>query len=273
MKTKLAAQRGALIVFEGIDGSGKSTQIKKMKKYVEDRLYRKVLVVRWKSSRLVGEYLNNLRKLDEQPSPLALSLIVAADLSENVVKKILPALAQGKVVLCDRYSFTGIVRDSVVNHCQLSWLEDLYSFVPKPDKVLYFKVNAPTSIQRVDSRLERGLSKLLQVLRKKYKNLSHKKVQSLLADLKGSMSEGSMAGSMEDTLHALKRGELLFQVNGDPLTEEVARKQREELISALIHAYDRIGKASKFVPIDAMKSVKVVSWLVQSELDSLLKKS
>lgn len=272
MKNQIIAPKGALIVFEGIDGSGKSTQIKKMKKYLKNDLNRKVKVIRWKSSHLVGDYLNKLSDLDEQPSALALSIIIAADLSENIAKKVLPALARGYVVLCDRYSFTGIVRDSVVNNFDVAWLNDLYSFVPKPDKVFYFRVNTATSIDRVDYRLKKGMSKLVEKMHKKYGNVSHKKVQSLLNELKGTTTDGSMAGSMEDTLRSLKKGERIFQVNGDPLTEEVAKQQREDLITKLLQTYDRMSKDLKFTVVDAMQSVKNVSAELEDALSQFLAK-
>ncbi len=270
MKSKSLGHKGCLIVFEGIDGSGKTTQIKHIKKYIKQELHRRVEVVQWKSSSIVGKYLQKMSELEEQPSALALSLIVAADLSENVAKKILPALAQGKVVLCDRYSYTGIVRDAIVNGFDSAWLQDIYSFVPKPDKVFYFRVNAQTSIGRVDARLKHGLQKMVKQIRKKYGAVSDSKLQALLVKLQNNASEGSMAGSMEDTLRALRKGERLFQVNGDPLTEEIALKQREELIEHLLYAYTKIAKHEQFAVINAMQSEKAVTADLVTALDDFL---
>ncbi|MBI4836648.1 MAG: dTMP kinase [Candidatus Abawacabacteria bacterium] len=268
--TNKMTTKGKLIVFEGIDGSGKSTQIKKVKKYIEKEYGRKVVVSSWKSSPLVGDYLKHVEELDEQPTPLAMSIIIAADLSERVAKVILPALAAGKVVLCDRYSYTGIIRDLVVNGLDEAWLEDMYSFAPSPDMVLYFKVTDAISVQRVDSRMEAGVSKLAKKLRKKKGKISPKQMQRLIKKLKGSMSGGSMSGSMVDTLRSLKKGEKLYQINGDPLTAEIAQDQRLTLVNKLIATYEQMSKKKHFQVIDAMQPIKAVSKQIKSLLPSVL---
>jgi dTMP kinase len=270
MKNIQMHPQGKLIVFEGIDGSGKSTQINLIKKHIRKQYGREVVVTSWKNSQVVGDYLRHLDDLVEQPSALALSIIVAADLSERVAKEILPALAQGKVVLCDRYTYTGIVRDQVVHNFDVSWLKDLYSFAPKADLVVYFKVNDATSVQRVDHRMKVGLNKLIEKVREKHGKVSKKKIHSLLEKLKGSMTAGSMSGSMVDTMQALRKGEKIYQVNGDPLTMQIAEQQRMELVNHLIAAYERYSKAEGFVEVDAMLSVKNVSDQIEKELVGVL---
>lgn len=269
-KSQTTARKGKLIVFEGIDGSGKSTQVAKMKKYIEKHYGKDVVMSSWRSSPLVGDYLKHLDELEEQPTSLALSIIAAADLSERVAKVIEPALAAGKVVLCDRYTYTGIIRDVIVNKLNESWLLDLYSFAPKPDLVLYFKVTDAISVERVDNRMQEGLNKLVKKLKKKKGKVSKKKIHSLVEKLKGSMAGGSMSGSMVDTIHALKKGERLYQINGDPLTIAVAQDQRLELVNTLIGAYDRWSKQSKFAEIDAMLTIKAVSQEIKHTLKKVL---
>lgn len=272
MPTKTNKPKGTLIVFEGIDGSGKSTQIKKIKKYIKKQFDRDVVTSSWKSAPIVSDYLRDLDKLDEQPSPLALSLIVAADLNERVQKEIVPALERGKVVICDRYTYTGLVRDKVVNNIDTAWLEDVYSFAPKPDMVFYFQVNDATSVERVDQRMQEGLARLVKKLRKKHGKVSEKKISKLIDKLKGSMASGSTAGSMVDTIQSLRKGERIYQVNGDPLTEEIAQQQRMELVNHLIAEYNSLAKKQKFVEVDAMKPIQDVSWQIEHSLQSLFGK-
>lgn len=272
MPTKTNKPKGTLIVFEGIDGSGKSTQIKKIKKYIKKQFDRDVVTSSWKSAPIVSDYLRDLDKLDEQPSPLALSLIVAADLNERVQKEIVPALERGKVVICDRYTYTGLVRDKVVNNIDTAWLEDVYSFAPKPDMVFYFQVNDATSVERVDQRMQEGLARLVKKLRKKHGKVSEKKISKLIDKLKGSMTSGSTAGSMVDTIQSLRKGERIYQVNGDPLTEEVAQQQRMELVNKLIAEYNALAKKQKFVEVDAMKPIQDVSWQIEQSLQGLFGK-
>ncbi len=272
MSTKTNKLKGKLIVFEGIDGSGKSTQIKRIKKYIKNQFDRDVVVSSWKSAPIVSDYLRDLDKLDEQPSPLALSLIIAADLNERVQKEIVPALERGKVVICDRYTYTGLVRDKVVNNIDTAWLEDIYSFAPKPDMVFYFQVNDATSVERVDQRMQEGLARLVKKLRKKHGKVSEKKISKLIDKLKGSMTNGSTAGSMVDTIQSLRKGERIYQVNGDPLTEEIAQQQRMELVNHLIAEYNAIAKKQHFVEVDAMKPINDVSWQIEQSLQGLLGK-
>lgn len=272
MSTKTNKLKGTLIVFEGIDGSGKSTQIKRIKKYIKKQFDRDVVVSSWKSAPIVSDYLRDLDKLDEQPSPLALSLIVAADLNERVQKEIVPALERGQVVICDRYTYTGLVRDKVVNNIDTAWLEGIYSFAPKPDMVFYFQVNDATSVERVDQRMQEGLARLVKKLRKKHGKVSEKKISKLIDKLKGSMTNGSTAGSMVDTIQALRKGERIYQVNGDPLTEEIAQQQRMELVNHLIAEYNTIAKKQHFVEVDAMKPISDVSWQIEQSLQGLLGK-
>lgn len=262
--------KGKIIVFEGIDGSGKSTQIKRVAKHIRKKYGRDVVISSWKNSAIVGDYLKKLNQLEEQPSALALSIIVAADLSERIAKEILPAVEAGKIVLCDRYTYTGIIREEVVNNFDHDWLIDIYSFAPKPDLVLYFKVTDAISVQRVDSRMEEGLEKLAKKLRKKQGKVSKKKVAELVQKLKGSMSEGSITGSMVETIKAIKKGEKLYQINGDPLTEQIANEQRLELVNKLIAAYDMWQKKEKFIEIDAMKTIKEVSRDIKQVLKKML---
>lgn len=270
MNTKKTSLQGKLIVFEGIDGSGKSTQIKRIKKYIKKHFDRDVVVSSWKSAPIISDYLRNLDQLDEQPSALALSLIVAADLNERVQKEILPALNRGKVVLCDRYTYTGLVRDKVVNNIDTEWLSEVYSFAPKPDMVFYFQVNDATSVQRVDDRMQEGLALLVAKLRKKHGKVSEKRIGKLIEKLKGSMTNGSMAGSMVDTLQSLRKGEKVYQVNGDPLTEEIAQQQRMELVNHLIAEYNVLAKKERFIPVDAMKPINDVSWQIEQALVACL---
>lgn len=84
------------------------------------------------------------------------------------------------------------------------------------------------------------------------------------------MTAGSMSGSMVDTMNALRKGEKIYQVNGDPLTVQIAEQQRMELVNNLIGAYERCSKAEGFVEVDAMLSVKHVSNQIEKELVTVL---
>lgn len=256
--TPVPAQKGFLVAFEGIDGSGKSTQIKILKKYLQKKYRRRVVVSEWKGSPLVGKFLSEIDNLEVKPTSLALSLITCADLSERYTKEIKPALASGKIVLCDRYFYTAMVRDSVVNGTSMDWVEKLYSYLPVPDVVLYFSVNDATSVQRVDRRIQTGFEKIEKDLKKQGKKVSSKKMLREIRQLEGSLAGASIAGTMMNVVQMLQHGEKLYQVNGEPLTVEIAQRDRMGLINRLIEQYHTLHKKYNFVRVDAMQSVKRV---------------
>ena len=137
---------GRLIIVEGIDGSGKSTQIDLLAKWLTSMGYVTVFT-EWNSSPIVRR--TTKRGKDERLlTPMSFSLIHAADFANRVYTQILPALKSGTVVLADRYVFTAFARDAArgVNR---DWLRRIYSFAVQPSLALYFKVPLEESIRRI----------------------------------------------------------------------------------------------------------------------------
>lgn len=138
--------RGLLIAFEGPDGSGKTTQRKLLKRWLQSR-GRPVVSTRWGSSDLVKPLLR-VRKKIRALSPLEYSLLHAIDFRHRMETEILPALWAGKTVLADRYLFTALARDAA-RDIELDWLLHAYSPLLWPDLVLYFSVRPHVSSRRV----------------------------------------------------------------------------------------------------------------------------
>ena len=137
---------GRLIIVEGIDGSGKSTQIDLLGKWLSSMGYVTVFT-EWNSSPIVRR--TTKRGKDQRLlTPMSFSLIHAADFANRVYTQILPALKSGTVVLADRYVFTAFARDTArgVNR---DWLRRVYSFAVQPSLALYFKVPLEESIRRI----------------------------------------------------------------------------------------------------------------------------
>ena len=137
---------GRLIIVEGIDGSGKSTQIDLLGKWLTSLGYVTVFT-EWNSSPIVR--LTTKRGKDQRMlTPMSFSLIHAADFANRVYTQILPALKSGTVVLADRYVYTAFARDAArgVNR---DWLRRIYSFAVQPSLSLYFKVPLEESIRRI----------------------------------------------------------------------------------------------------------------------------
>ena len=139
-------QRGLLVAFEGPDGSGKTTQRKLFKTWLQSEGY-DVVTTKWNSSDLIKPIIKS-RKAVQALSPEEFSLLHAADFRHRVEQQVLPALWDGKVVIADRFLFTGLARD-VARGLDLDWVLKLYQPLLWPDLVFYFAVTPDTSSRRV----------------------------------------------------------------------------------------------------------------------------
>src|ERR1041385_5694804 len=137
---------GKLIVVEGIDGSGKSTQISLVQRWLESEGYR-VFFTEWNSSRLVRRAMRRGKKKDLL-TPTTFSLLHAVDFADRLTYQIVPPLKAGMIVLCDRYVYTAFGRD-VARGVHPAWVRALYSFAPRPDLALYFRVPIEVSLERL----------------------------------------------------------------------------------------------------------------------------
>ena len=122
--------KGALICTEGIDGSGKSTQIDLLYDWLKSK-NADVILTRWNSSDLIA---NTTRKAKKKNllSPRTFSLLHAVDFADRLEKVIIPAMKAGFIVLADRYVYTAFARD-VARNVDSKWVRNMYSFAIKPD--------------------------------------------------------------------------------------------------------------------------------------------
>jgi len=137
---------GRLFVVEGIDGSGKSTQLSLLHKWLESKGYG-VVFSQWNSSALVKD-TTKLGKKKKMLTPATFSLIHSTDFADRIERSILPLLKAGAVVLCDRYIYTAFARD-VARGMDRAWVRDLYGFAAKPTVAFYFRVPLETAIGRL----------------------------------------------------------------------------------------------------------------------------
>ena len=143
---------GRLIAVEGLDGSGKSTQIYLLKRWLEAQQL-KVFFTEWNSSELVKSATSKGKK-QELLTPTTFSLIHATDFADRYERQLVPLLRAGYLVLCDRYVFTAYARD-IVRGCPPQWVRDIYSFAALPDLTLFFKAGLDVSLSRIlDGRPE-----------------------------------------------------------------------------------------------------------------------
>jgi dTMP kinase len=138
--------KGRLIVIEGPDGSGRSTQIQSITSKLESDGHA-VVNTGLKRSELIGRGILEAK----QRLPLGkktLTLFYAADFVEQLEHKIIPALQAGYLVLADRYIYTLIAR-SIVRGLSSRWSHDLYGFAPIADLVFYLDVDPDELFHRV----------------------------------------------------------------------------------------------------------------------------
>lgn len=140
---------GKLIVVEGPDGSGRSTQIARLVQWLEGEGHMTVQVG-LKRSTLVSEELEKAKQ-GNILSHTTLSLFYATDFADQLENIILPALKAGVMVLADRYIYTLMVRD-IVRGMDEQWVKNVYGIALEPDIVFYLNVSPEELVQRTFSK-------------------------------------------------------------------------------------------------------------------------
>jgi dTMP kinase len=138
--------RGKLFVVEGIDGSGKSTQISLLYKWLLSRGHT-AFFSEWNSSPLVKRTTSR-GKRRHLLQPLSFSLIHATDFADRTERTIIPPLKAGAAVLADRYAYTAFARDGA-RGCDPAWVRELYSFAVRPTVGFYFRVPLEVALDRI----------------------------------------------------------------------------------------------------------------------------
>jgi dTMP kinase len=137
---------GKLFVVEGIDGSGKSTQLTLLHQWLQAEGYGTVFS-EWNSSPLVRETTKRGKK-KRMLTPATFCLIHATDFADRMEHNIIPLLKAGAVVLCDRYIYTAFARD-VTRGMEAEWVRELYGFAVKPTLAFYFRVPLEVAMKRL----------------------------------------------------------------------------------------------------------------------------
>jgi dTMP kinase len=137
---------GILIAVEGLDGSGKSTQLYLVKRWLELSGHH-VYLTEWNSSEMVRQAIKRGKKKNLL-TPTTFSLVHAVDFADRYNRQIQPLLETGYIALADRYIFTAFARDGV-RGCSNAWLRNLYSFAIIPDITFYFRLPSEVAIERI----------------------------------------------------------------------------------------------------------------------------
>ena len=137
---------GLLIVIEGTDGSGKSTQLELLKNSIQAQSYG-VMVSEWKTSRLIANVIDDAKDRNLL-NATTYSLLYASDFADRLENQIIPALKSGFIVLLDRYYYTALARD-VVRGQDIEWVKNLYDYAPEPDLIFYLDMPVDVLLKRI----------------------------------------------------------------------------------------------------------------------------
>jgi len=138
--------KGKLIIVEGIDGSGKSTQLSLLSQWLRSQSIA-VAFSEWNSSPLVRETMRR-GKRKKMFTPTTFSLLHATDFADRMERYILPLLKAGAVVCADRYAYTAFARD-VARGVDRQWVRQLYSFALRPNLSFYFRTPLEVALGRI----------------------------------------------------------------------------------------------------------------------------
>ncbi len=144
--TDLEDLTGYLVVIEGSDGVGRTTQISLLRDWLQVQGFG-VVETGWRRSRLVGQTID-LAKEGHAMNLLTHNLLYATDFADRLEHDIIPSLRAGFVVLSDRYIYTAFVR-AAARRADTAWVRSLYGFAIEPDLVVYLKVDVKTLFDRV----------------------------------------------------------------------------------------------------------------------------
>jgi dTMP kinase len=137
---------GKLIVLEGTDGVGRSTQAELLKNWLAIEGYG-VVTTEWKSSELISRVIDKAKSKNAL-NTITFSLLYATDLADRLNNIILPALKAGLIVIADRYYYTAFARD-VVRGADPAWVRKLYGFAVQPDLNFYLKMPLEHLLRRI----------------------------------------------------------------------------------------------------------------------------
>ncbi len=137
---------GKLFIVEGIDGSGKSTQLALLAQWLRGEGHL-VIFSEWNSSPIVRATTSRGKKR-QLLTPLTFSLIHATDFSDRVERDIVPALKAGAIVLADRYVYTAFARD-VARGVDRQWVRALYRFAVTPTLAVYYRAPLDVALYRI----------------------------------------------------------------------------------------------------------------------------
>jgi len=140
---------GRLVVLEGADGSGRTTEVTLLKEWLEVEGHA-VVDTGLRRSDLVSAEIDQAKK-GHTLAATTMALLYAADFADQLENKIIPALSAGSTVLADRYIYTLMAR-AIVRGATREWARELYSFAVRPDVIVFLEARPEILLHRSISK-------------------------------------------------------------------------------------------------------------------------
>ncbi|MGI5902032.1 MAG: dTMP kinase [Desulfitobacteriia bacterium] len=193
-------KKGKFIVFEGIDGSGLSTQAQLLKNYLLGKVGDKTILAKEPSEGPIGMVIRQFLS-GRMTGPLgeSLALLFAADRLDHNQNKIIPSIEQGNFVICDRYLWSSLAYQGIEN--DMEWIKEINRYALKPDLTIFIKVRPEVSLKRI----------------------AHSRHQTELFEKKETL-EKVLANYINIFKHSQDLGENVVEINGENLPEQVAQE-------------------------------------------------
>lgn len=224
--------KGKLIVVEGIDGSGKSTQLSLLSQWLRSQGYA-VAFSEWNSSPLVRETTRRGKK-KEMFTPVTFSLIHATDFADRLERYIVPLLKAGAVVCADRYAYTAFARD-VVRGVSRRWVRNLYSFAIRPNLAFYFRVPLDVALGRIlggrdaikfyEAGMDIGLSRNIEESFRLFQGRILEEYDAMAEEMGFHIIDA--AGSIEEQQQQMRA--IVLERLGERLESDVLRTEPKEI--------------------------------------------
>ena len=144
-------RKGCFIVFEGIDGSGKSVQFRNLTKKLEEEKYQLVSTREPTTITEIGKLIHRVLNESTKVSEETLAILFAADRVEHTKSKIIPALEKNSIVVSDRYVYSSMAYQTkgMAKELDLEWIKNINRYAIQPDMVIYLDINAETGQKRL----------------------------------------------------------------------------------------------------------------------------
>lgn len=166
MTTYDSGMPGQFIVLEGPDGSGTTTHAKLLAESLTKRGH-EVVVTAEPTDQPIGKFIRTELKKTGVPSPASLQLLFCADRAQHVEQLILPALKEGKTVICDRYIPSTIIYGAALG-LDAAWLMQVNAHFPKADVMFFLLPGIEACKQRIGHRKEHDVFEKAELQKKVY---------------------------------------------------------------------------------------------------------